>query len=66
METNKKNEISPIYLLYGKESFLINETKQTFNDQILKEEEKEFNLSNYDLDETPIDEQLRMQKHFLF
>lgn len=51
----KRNEIVPLYLLYGKEIFLINETKQLLTNQVLKEEEAEFNLSVYDLNETPID-----------
>lgn len=51
----KKNEIAPIYLLYGMESFLINETKHLLTKQILQEEETEFNLSSFDLEETPIE-----------
>ena len=51
----KRNEILPLYLLYGKESFLINETKQLLTDQVLREEDAEFNLSIYDLNETPIE-----------
>ncbi len=51
----KRNEILPLYLLYGKESFLINETKQLLTDQVLIEEDAEFNLSVYDLNETPIE-----------
>jgi DNA polymerase-3 subunit delta len=51
----KRNEILPLYLLYGKETFLINETKQLLTEQVLKEEDAEFNLSVYDLNETPIE-----------
>ncbi|MBB6445963.1 DNA polymerase III subunit delta [Bacillus benzoevorans] len=51
----KRNEILPLYLLYGKETFLINETKQLLTQQVLKEEDAEFNLSSYDLNETPIE-----------
>lgn len=51
----KRNEILPLYLLYGKETFLINETKQLLTEQVLKEEDAEFNLSVYDLHETPIE-----------
>ena len=51
----KQNHIAPIYLLYGTEAFLINETKQILLNQILNEEEKEFNLAVYDLEETPVE-----------
>ena len=42
----KRKEFSSIYLLYGKEAFLINETKQLLINQVLNEEEIEFNLSS--------------------
>ncbi|MCM3670002.1 DNA polymerase III subunit delta [Mesobacillus maritimus] len=51
----KKGKIEPIYLLYGTESFLINETKQLLVQQVLDEEEMDFNLSTYDLEETSIE-----------
>ncbi|NRD75898.1 DNA polymerase III subunit delta [Bacillus sp. BRMEA1] len=51
----KQKEIAPIYLLYGTEAFLINETKQMLLHQILNEEEMDFNYSVYDLEETPVE-----------
>ncbi|WP_066293238.1 DNA polymerase III subunit delta [Bacillus sp. FJAT-29937] len=51
----KAKKFSPIFLLYGAESFLINETKQLLISNILTEEDMDFNLSSYDLEETPID-----------
>ena len=51
----KKREIAPVYLLYGTEAFLINETKQLLLNQVLDEEEKDFNFTAYDLEETPIE-----------
>lgn len=51
----KRKEFSPIYLLYGTESFLINETMQLLTDHVLTEEDIEFNLSSFDLTETPIE-----------
>ena len=51
----KKGEIAPIYLLYGTEAFLINETKQLLLKSILTEEEKDFNFFAYDLEETPLE-----------
>ena len=51
----KKNIIEPIYLIYGTESFLINETKQLMIKHVLNEDEIDFNFSSYDLEETPIE-----------
>lgn len=51
----KKKDISPVYCLYGKESFLIQETKQLLIEYVLGEDESDFNLSSYDLEETPIE-----------
>jgi len=62
----KKNEFSSIYLLYGKESFLINETKQLLTNQVLNAEEIEFNLSSFDLGETPIEVALEDAETFPF
>lgn len=62
----KKREIAPIYLLYGTEAFLINETKQLLLSHILNEEEKDFNFSAYDLEETPIDIALEDAETFPF
>lgn len=62
----KKREFAPIYLLYGKEAFLINETKQLLLNHILEEEEKEFNFAAYDLEETPIELALEDAETFPF
>ena len=62
----KRKEFSSIYLLFGKESFLINETKQLLIQQVLKEEELEFNLSSFDLGETPIEIALEDAETFPF
>jgi DNA polymerase III subunit delta len=62
----KQKQIAPVYLLFGKESFLINETKQLLLDRILKEDEKDFNLSIYDLEETPIEVALEDAETFPF
>ncbi|NWN98734.1 MAG: DNA polymerase III subunit delta [Bacillus sp. (in: Bacteria)] len=51
----KKGKFSPLYLLYGSEDFLINETKKYMIDAALTEEEREFNLSIYDLEETTVE-----------
>ena len=51
----KKKKFSPLYLLYGNEDFLVNTTKNILIEEGLQEDEKEFNLSVYDMEETPID-----------
>jgi DNA polymerase III subunit delta len=62
----KQKQIAPVYLLYGTEAFLINETKQLLINQILTEEELDFNLSTYDLEETPIEVALEDAETFPF
>jgi DNA polymerase III subunit delta len=62
---NQKN-IAPIYLLYGTEAFLINETKQLILDSLLKEDELDFNFSAYDLEETPIEAAIEDAETFPF
>lgn len=51
----EQKQFSPVYLLYGTESFLINETKQKLVANVLTKEDLDFNLSVYDLEETPIE-----------
>lgn len=51
----KKKQFAQLYLLYGTESFLIHETIQLLISHALSEDEKDFNLSTYDLEETPIE-----------
>lgn len=55
MEKIKNRDFSFVYLLYGLESFLINETKYLLLQSLLNEEDEDFNLSTYDLEETPIE-----------
>lgn len=51
----KKQQFAPIYLLYGTEPYLINETKQLLLEHALHANEHDFNLSVYDLEETPVE-----------
>jgi DNA polymerase III subunit delta len=51
----KNNQISPIYLLYGTEMFLIEETKREIIHAVLNEEDAEFNLSTYNMQEQSVD-----------
>lgn len=62
----KQREIAPIYLLYGTEAFLINETKQLLLNHVLTEEEKNFNFSAYDLEEIPIEVAIEDAETFPF
>jgi len=61
-----KKQIDPVYLLFGTEAFLINETKQLLIEHVLDDEEKDFNLSVYDLEETPIEVALEDAETFPF
>lgn len=51
----RNKNFSSVYLVYGTEAFLMNETKQLLYENVLQEEEMEFNFSVYDLEETPIE-----------
>ncbi|MBS4173599.1 DNA polymerase III subunit delta [Bacillus sp. FJAT-49736] len=51
----ERKQFSPIYLLYGTESFLINETKQKLLKNMLTDEELDFNFASYDLEEVSVD-----------
>ena len=51
----KQKDVSSLYLLYGTESFLINETKNLLINTLLLEEERDFNLSVIDLEETSVE-----------
>lgn len=62
----KQQDIAPLYLLYGTEAFLINETKQLILNQVLKEDEKDFNFSAYDLEEAPIEAAIEDAETFPF
>ena len=51
----KRKDFSDVYLLYGLESFLINETKYLLLQSLLNEEDEDFNFTTYDLEETPVE-----------
>lgn len=50
-----KKKFAPVYLLYGTEAFLIKETKQLLLEHALTEDEIDFNFSQFDLEETPVE-----------
>jgi DNA polymerase-3 subunit delta len=54
----KSKKFAPIYLLYGTESYFIHETKQLLMENVLDSDETDFNLANFDLEETAIEEVL--------
>ncbi|WP_026693937.1 DNA polymerase III subunit delta [Peribacillus kribbensis] len=51
----ERKEFAPVYLFFGTESFLINETKQVLIQNLLAEDELDFNLSVFDMEETPVE-----------
>ncbi len=51
----KRGQFSQVYLLFGTEAYLINETKQLLLQNALHEDELDFNFSQIDLEETPIE-----------
>jgi DNA polymerase-3 subunit delta len=52
----ERKKFSPLYVLYGTETFLIDEFKQAIIDQAVDKEAFEFNFAQYDMDETPIEQ----------
>ncbi|WP_010650955.1 DNA polymerase III subunit delta [Oceanobacillus massiliensis] len=54
MKQIKRNEIAPVYLIYGSEAFFLQNIKKELTNKVLAGEED--NLSIYDLEDTPIQE----------
>ncbi len=50
----KKGLLSPLYLFYGTETFLIEETVHKLINKVLTEDQYDFNLSTFESRETPI------------
>src|SRR5699024_5931708 len=61
----KKNQIAPVYLLYGSESFFIQNLKKHIINNISGSDGEE-NLSVYDLEEVPIQEVVADAETFPF
>ncbi|WP_239534297.1 DNA polymerase III subunit delta [Thalassobacillus pellis] len=51
-----KKQFSSVYLLYGTESYMIQDIKQKILANALNEEDQDVNVSSYDLEETPIED----------
>jgi DNA polymerase-3 subunit delta len=62
----KTGNISPVYLLYGTESFLMGEMVSLLESQIIASGEQEFLLSRYDLQETPLEHVVEEAETFPF
>ncbi|WP_245807715.1 DNA polymerase III subunit delta [Halobacillus massiliensis] len=55
-----------IFLLYGPEDYLIQEEKNKIIESVLPPEDREFNISHYDLEETPVEEAVTDAETFPF
>lgn len=62
----KKKQFAPLYLLYGTETYFINETIQLLTSEALEEEDREFNVVTYDLEESYVEEALEDARTFPF
>ncbi|KGX93563.1 DNA polymerase III subunit delta [Pontibacillus halophilus JSM 076056 = DSM 19796] len=62
----KKQSFLPVYLLYGTESYLIQDIRQAITKHALTDSEADVNLSVYDLDEISIQEVLMDAETFPF
>lgn len=51
----KKGKIAPIYLLMGTEQYILEDAIQQIVNYSLSDDEKEFNLSRYDMKEHPVE-----------
>ncbi|MEM5683314.1 hypothetical protein AAHB64_06135 [Bacillus toyonensis] len=51
-----KKQFAPLYLLYGTEAFFINETIKLITTEALEEEDREFNVVTYDLEESYLED----------
>lgn len=51
----KQKNFKPIYVFYGKETFLLSETVRLLQEHAIPEEERDFNFSMFDMEETEID-----------
>ncbi|MDM5156521.1 DNA polymerase III subunit delta [Bacillus sp. DX1.1] len=52
----KKKQFAPLYLLYGTEAYFINETIKLVTSEALAEEDREFNVVTYDLEEAYLED----------
>ncbi|WP_345239783.1 DNA polymerase III subunit delta [Pontibacillus salipaludis] len=62
----KKKQFDPVYLLYGTETYLIQDIQQALVKNAVPDEEQDVNLSVYDLEEVPIQEVMMDAETFPF
>lgn len=66
MEKPEKGEVHPVYCLYGKETYLLQETVSRIRQTVVDQETKDFNLSVFDLEEDPLDQAIADAETFPF
>jgi len=64
MKQIKKEQISPVYLVYGSESYFIQQFRTAITEAVLGEDKD--NMAVYDLEETPVQEVIRDAETFPF
>ena len=62
----KKKQFAPLYVLYGSEEFIIKETISKIVENALEDDEAEFNIATFDLEETPLSFALEEAETFPF
>ncbi len=62
----KKGDVRSVYCLYGKETYLLQETVSRIRQAVVDEETKDFNLSVFDLEEDPLDQAITDAETFPF
>lgn len=62
----KKGDVHPVYCLYGKETYLLQETVSRIRQTVIDQETKDFNLSVFDLEEDPLDQAIADAETFPF
>ncbi|WP_284565120.1 DNA polymerase III subunit delta [Bacillus altitudinis] len=62
----KKGDIHPVYCLYGKETYLLQETAAKLRQAVVDEETKDFNYSVFDMEEVPLEQAVTDAETFPF
>ncbi|MFT9848609.1 DNA polymerase III subunit delta [Aneurinibacillus sp. REN35] len=62
----RQGKVAPIYVLYGTEQYIMDETVRLIEETLLDEASRDFNYNTYDLRETPIQTVLQDAETFPF
>ncbi|OLP65519.1 hypothetical protein BACPU_16070 [Bacillus pumilus] len=62
----KRGDIHPVYCLYGKETYLLQETATKLRQAVVDEETKDFNFSVFDMEEVPLEQAVTDAETFPF